>query len=81
MFAIRSVDWLKGVRLKGNTWILSFFAPTGSINLFVSLLTKLHMHCISLDERPLGKATCLGLGYGIVEFSVRDATEYSDFFS
>jgi hypothetical protein len=61
-------------------WILCFFAPIGSINLFVSLLTKLHMHCT--DERPLGKATCLGLGYGIVvEFSVCDATEYSDFFS
>ena len=51
-------------------------------SIYVSLLTKLHMHCTSPDERPLGNATCLGLDYGtVVEFSVCDATEYSDFIS
>jgi len=50
--------------------------------IYVSLLTKLHMCCTSPDERPLGKATCLVLDYGIVvELSVCDATEYSDFIS
>jgi len=40
------------------------------------------MQCTYPDERPLGKATCLGFDYGIVvEFGVCDATEYSDFIS
>jgi hypothetical protein len=40
------------------------------------------MHCTSADERPLGKATYLGFDYGIVvEFSVCEATEYSNLIS
>jgi len=51
-------------------------------SIYVSLLTKLNMQCTYPDERPLGKATCLGFDYGIVvEFGVCDATEYSDFIS